>query len=159
MDVFLRFELPVFVLSYAKRIPPLQRPTVSKQWWATNGWHPGGFTLEFSDREMGTGIDSRHWFIKKQIGMNDSAFTAISSPFLPPHPAAYVRTHVACQVQPHMNFYKLAQRKKKKSNLLSCVLSRSTQLFFFSHFVATCSVNQGCWADMAGAQAGLQWFS
>lgn len=62
--------------------------------------------------------------------MNENAFTAISFPFLPPHPAAYVRTHVACQVQPHMNFYKLAQRKKK-SNFLSCVLSHCTQLFFF----------------------------
>lgn len=91
--------------------------------------------------------------------MNENAFTAISFPFLPPHPAAYVRTHVACQVQPHMNFYKLAQRKKK-SNFLSCVLSHSTQLFFFFfHFAATCSVNQGCQAEMAGAQAGLHWFS
>lgn len=79
---------------------------------------------------MGTGIDGGHWFIKKRIRMNENAFTAISFPFLPPHPAAYVRTHVACQVQPHMNFYKLAQRKKK-SNFLSCVLSHCTQLFFF----------------------------
>lgn len=72
------------------------------------------------------------------------------------HSTAYVHIRMqtmlyVCKVKPYTVYILQTWSKTKKKQFPSCALSHSTAI----HFAATCSINQGRRADIAGTQAEL----